>query len=332
MVDNKKMKALTFSKFGTSDVLEYIDIPTPEIKENEVLVKMTAIGLNYSDIYRRRGNYHLKGEPPYIAGYEGAGIIKLSNSTKYKIGDRVSFADVPFANAEFVAVPESHIIPLPDNIQFKTAASILLQGLTAHYLSINSFNVKVNDIVLIHAAAGGVGQILTQICKYKKAIVIGMTRDSEKLETIKDCGADYPLLLKEGWKSKVLEITKNKGVDVVYDSVGSTLMESFEATKVCGTVVFYGMSGGDPKPIEPRMLMDGSKTLTGGDLWSYLTSEHERKERANQLFQWISDGVIKLKEPVIFKLSEGRKAHDYLENGKSSSKILLIPDSEYTIP
>jgi NADPH:quinone reductase len=326
MKENTKMKALTFSLFGSSEVLEYIDVPIPEIEENEVLIEMVAIGLNYADIYRRRGNYHLKGNPPYIAGYEGAGIITSSKSSKYKIGDRVAFTDVPFANAEYVAAPESHVIPLPDNIHSWTAASILLQGLTAHYLSINSFNVKENMVVLIHAAAGGVGQILTQICKSKKAFVIGLTRDSSKLKTIKECGADYHLLLNNEWKSKVFEITQNKGVDVVYDSVGSTLMESFEITKECGTVVFYGMSGGDPKPVDPRMLMDSSKTLTGGDLWSYLTSEKERKERANQLFQWLNDGIIKLKQPVSFKLSEGRKAHEYLEKGKSSSKIILIPD------
>ncbi len=327
-MNDHKMKALTFSKFGSSEVLEYMEIPIPEIKEQEVLVKMKAIGLNYADIYRRKGNYHLKGIPPFIAGYEGAGIIVKSNSRHYKIGERVAFTDVPFANAEYVVVPVANIIPIPDHIEFIVAASVLLQGLTAHYLSLNSYKVQANDVVLIHAAAGGVGQILTQICKMKGAKVIGLSRDKDKIETIIDCKADYALLLNEDWKSKVLEITNNKGVDVVFDSVGSTLTDSFDVTKKCGTVVFYGMSGGDPKPIDPRMLMDTSKTLTGGDLWSYLTTEQERKDRAKQLFEWIVNGDIKLKEPVKFKLSEGRKAHDYLEQGKSSSKIVLIPGLE----
>jgi NADPH2:quinone reductase len=152
------MKALTFSKFGKPEVLEYLEVSSPEIKENEVLVKMKAIGLNYADIYRRKGNYHLKGTPPFIAGYEGAGVVFKSNSSRYSIGERVAFADVPFANAEFVVVPEDHIIPIPEQIDFQLAASVLLQGLTAHYLSINSFKVQANHIVLIHAAAGGVGQ------------------------------------------------------------------------------------------------------------------------------------------------------------------------------
>ncbi|WP_375562573.1 quinone oxidoreductase [Bernardetia sp. OM2101] len=325
----EKMKALTFSEFGNSDVLKYIDVVIPVLKENKVLVEMKAIGLNYADIYRRKGNYHLKGNPPFIAGYEGAGIIQQSNSEKYKIGQRVAFTDVPFANAEFVSVPESHIIPLDENIDFQLASSVLLQGLTAHYLATDSHKVKENEIVLVHAASGGVGQILTQICKNKGAIVIGLTRSKDKLEIILEQKADYALLLDDNWKNNVLEIchkVKNQnGVDVVYDSIGSTLNDSFEVTKECGHVVFYGMSGGDPKPIDPRMLMDTSKTLTGGDLWSYLNSEEQRQKRAKELFDWIKEGKINIKPPVTFKLSEGKQAHEFLENGKSSSKILLIP-------
>ena len=319
------MKALTFSKFGTSEVLEYIDIPKPIISNNEVLVKIESIGLNYADIYRRKGNYHLKGNPPFIAGYEGAGIVTESNVSSIKIGDRVAFTDVPFANAEFVIVLEAHIIPLQDNISFDLAASVLLQGLTAHYLSNDSYKVKKDDFVLIHAASGGVGQILTQICKMKGAKVIGLSRNESKLKIISDNKADFAIALNKNWKQKVMEITNNKGVDVVFDSVGSTLIDSFEITKECGTVVFYGMSGGDPALVDPRMLMDTSKTLTGGDLWSYISSKDERISRSKQLFDWILKGDILLAEPVKFKLSDGRKAHEYLESGDSSSKILLIP-------
>jgi NADPH:quinone reductase len=319
------MKALTFSKFGAAEVLEYIEIPKPTIKENEVLVKMEAIGLNYADIYRRKGNYHLKGNPPFIAGYEGAGIVFESNCNEIKIGARIAFADVPFANAEFVVVPEEHIIPLAENIGFDLAASVLLQGLTAHYLSNDSFKIKANDVVLIHAASGGVGQILTQICKMKGANVIGLSRNESKLEIILANKADYASTLNNIWKQQVLEITKNKGVDVAFDSIGTTLLDSFGATKECGTVVFYGMSGGDPTPIDPRMLMDTSKTLTGGDLWSYLNSKEERIGRSKELFNWVLNGSITLAKPLKFQLSEGKKAHEYLENGKSSSKVLLIP-------
>lgn len=319
------MKALLFSEFGNSDVLVYGDIPKPDIKEGEVLLKMEAIGLNYADIYRRKGNYHLKGEPPFIAGYEGSGVVVESKTNNIQIGERIAFADVPYANAAYVVVPETNAIPIPEHIDFTLGASVLLQGLTAQYLAEDSHKVKTGEVVLIHAASGGVGQILTQICKAKGAIVIGLTRSNSKLETIKDCKADYAVLLDDNWKEKVLEITQQSGVDIVYDSVGSTLMDSFEVTKEKGHVVFYGMSGGDPIHVDPRMLMDTSKTLTGGDLWSYLTSKEERKTRAQRLFDWIAEGKVKIKTPVQFKLEEGKKAHDFLESGKSSSKVLLIP-------
>lgn len=320
------MKALTFSKFGSPDVLEYKEIPKPIIKVNEILLKNEAIGLNYADIYRRKGNYHLKGEPPFIAGYEGAGIVVESKSDKYKVGDKIAYTDVPFANAEFIKIQDTHAIPIPNNIDYPLAASVLLQGLTAHYLSNDSYNVKSGETVLIQAASGGVGQILTQFCKSKGATVIGLSRNKNKLKTILDSKADYAIELNKDWKFKVMELTKQEGVDVVFDSVGSTLMDSFEVTKECGHIVFYGMSGGDPAPVDPRMLMDTSKTLTGGDLWSYLKNEEERKNRAKELFRLIEKGVIKIKKPIQFKLSEGKKAHEFLENGKSSSKILLIPD------
>lgn len=319
------MKALTFSHFGTSDVLEYLEIPNPILKKDQILVEMKAIGLNFADIYRRKGNYHLKGNPPFIAGYEGAGIIiDTNNHPEYKVGDRVAFADVPFANAEFVAVPLEHIIRLPETISFETAATVLLQGLTAHYLATDSHKTVKNETVLIHAVAGGVGQLLTQISKLLGAKVIGLTSTTEKAAIALEQGADHVFLYNNDWKSEVLKVIPN-GVDTVYDSIGSTLMESFEVTKECGQLVFFGMAGGDPSMINPRMLMDTSKTLTGGDLWSYLKSKEERNKRAHQLFTWISEEKIKISPPTIFKLAEGKLAHDFLESRKSTGKIILIP-------
>ena len=322
------MKALLFSSFGEADVLDYAEISTPRIKKNEILVKNKAIGLNYADIYRRRGNYHLEGNPPYIAGYEGAGIVVESKSRQYKVEDRIAYTDVPFANADYIVVPEDYAIPIPNNMDFELAASVLLQGLTALYLSQDSYEVKKGDTVLIHAAAGGVGQLLTQICKSKGAYVIGLTRNRKKLQTILNSNADEAIILNDIWKEKVMSLTNNIGVDVVYDSIGTTLLDSFDVTKICGHVIFYGMSGGNTQAINPRMLLDTSKTLTGGDLWNYLTSAKERKLRAEQLFSLIDKRIIKIAPPVKFKLSEGKKAHIFLENGESSSKILLIPDDQ----
>ncbi|WP_214721598.1 quinone oxidoreductase [Exiguobacterium sp. s192] len=321
------MKALTFRSFGDSSVLTYQEHPTPELRPNEVLIEMKAIGLNFADIYRRKGNYHLEGTPPYLLGYEGAGIItKLGDAVSdLQIGQRVAFADVPNANAEFVAAPFDKVIPLPDSISYETAASILLQGLTAHYLTRDSYDIHPRDLVLIHAAAGGVGQLLTQIVRLRGAVPIGLTSSTEKADIAKQNGCEHVLLYADDWVEQILTLTHQRGADVVYESVGSTLMESFRATKIHGTVVFYGMAGGDPVAVDPRLLMDSSKTLTGGDLWNVLTTREERIRRAGELFSWIASDQLQLASPTLFALSDGRRAHDYLESRQSTGKILLIP-------
>lgn len=321
------MKALVFHTFGGPEVLEYAEIANPAIGPDEILVRMKAIGLNFADIYRRKGNYHLAGNPPYILGYEGAGIVEEvgENVQGVHVGDRMAFADVPFANAELVAVPFEKAIPVPETIELTDAASVLLQGLTAHYLTRDSYAVKKNDVVLVHAAAGGVGQLLVQIINLLGGKVIGLTSSREKAVAAKEAGANQVFLYKDDWKSQVLEATEGKGVDVVYESVGSTLSESFAVTRVGGTVVFFGMSGGDPAPVDPRMLMDTSKTLTGGDLWNVLTSREERIVRSHELFGWMEAGKVRVSEPTMFALEEGQEAHRYLESRKSTGKILLIP-------
>ncbi|MDG4658399.1 quinone oxidoreductase [Ectobacillus antri] len=321
------MKALVFETFGGPEVLQYQDLADPVIGSDEVLVEMRAIGLNFADVYRRKGNYHLEGKPPYILGYEGAGVvIKVGEEvTDVAVGDRIGFADVPYANAELVAVPKDKVIPLPEEISFETAAAVLLQGLTAHYLTRDSYRVQSGDVVLVHAAAGGVGQLLVQIVKLLGGTVIGLTSSREKAAAAKKVGADHVLLYSEDWKQRVLDITKGRGVDVVYESVGSTLEDSFAATRIGGTVVFYGMAGGDPKPVDPRMLMDTSKTLTGGDLWNVLTSHKERVLRSSELFKWIHKGLVVVAQPTTFTLAEGQKAHAYLESRESTGKILLVP-------
>lgn len=321
------MKALIFEQFGGPEVLFYKEIEDPSIGPDEILVRTKAIGLNFADIYRRRGNYHLAGRPPYILGYEGAGIVEEigSNISTIKKGDRIAFADVPYANAELVAVPFEKAIPLPDSISFETAASILLQGLTAHYLVHDSYQIKSGDTALVHAAAGGVGQLLIQIVGILGGKAIGLTSSSSKAEIAQKAGAKEVFLYSENWVDKIIQVTNGTGADVVFESVGSTLSESFAATRVGGTVVFYGMAGGDPTPVDPRMLMDTSKTITGGDLWNVLTSRTERINRSNQLFNWIATGDLTVSNPMTFALRDGKEAHKLLESRKSTGKILLIP-------
>ena len=316
------MKALTFSQFGGPEVLTYSEVPEPFLKEGEVLVEMKAIGLSYADVYRRQGAYHLTGQPPYINGYEGAGVIVDTNGVNdIYTGDRVAFTDVPFSNAELVAVPHEHLIPLPDSISFETAASSLLQGLTAQYLTSDSYTIRVDETVLIHACAGGVGQLLVQICKAKDAHVIGITSSAEKRSVAIEMGADEVFLYDEDWVSSL----KAKNIGVVYDSVGSTLLKSLEVVREGGAVVFFGFAGGMPPSIDPRLLMDGSKALIGGDLWTYLNSKEERLIRSAGLFDWIEGGIISVTPSATYALEDGAEAHRFLESRKSTGKIILIP-------
>jgi NADPH2:quinone reductase len=288
---------------------------------------MKAIGLNFADIYRRKGNYHLEGNPPFILGYEGAGIVeKIGKNVKtIAIGDRIAFADVPYANAELVAVPEEKSIPIPNKISDEQAVSILLQGLTAQYLASDSYSIKSGDTVVIHSAAGGVGQLLVQIAKLKGAKVIAITSSDEKAKAASKAGADIVLFYKENWVEKVMMETAGKGANVIYDAVGSILHDSFRATIIGGSVVFYGMAGGEPPLIDPRMLMNTSKTLTGGDLWNVLKTKKDRLERSKQLFDWMLEGKLCVQSIVTFPLRKGADAHTLLESRKSMGKILLIP-------
>lgn len=319
------MKALTLSTFGSSDVLEYKEIDNPVLKDGEILIEMRAAGLNFADLMRRNGVYPMRGNAPYINGFEGAGIVKGSNNhPEFKVGDRVAFADVPFANAELVAVPFEHAIPLPDEISFETAASIMLQGLTAHYLTADSHKIKPGETVLIHAAAGGVGQLLIQVCKILGAKVIGLTSSENKKEVALSLGADVVFLYGQDWVTKVLEICP-AGIDVVYESVGTTMEGSLAVTKILGKVVLFGLAGGKLELGNPLWIIAHSKTITGGDLWNYLTSREERLRRSKEFFDWVIAGEIKVSTPTIFKLSEGKKAHDFMEGRHSTGKILMVP-------
>ncbi|MDJ1481852.1 quinone oxidoreductase [Cytophagaceae bacterium YF14B1] len=319
------MKALTLSTFGKPDVLVYQDVMNPVLKPTEVLVEMKAIGLNFADLMRRNGTYPLRGQAPYINGYEGAGIIvDANNHPDYKTGDRVAFADVPFANAELVAVPVDHIIPLPEDVSFETAAASMLQGLTAQYLTSDSHLIKAGETVLIHASAGGVGQWLLQVCKLQGANVIGMTSSENKREISLSFGADETFLYSEDWKTKVLNLFP-QGVDVVYDSIGTTLDDSLQVTRILGKVVLFGLAGGKLEIGDPLNIIAKSQTIIGGDLWNYLTSKEERIRRSKQLFAWLQTKQVQISPPTLFKLSEGKKAHEFLESRQSTGKIVLIP-------
>jgi NADPH2:quinone reductase len=318
------VKALAFDHFGGPEVLALRDVPDPAPQPGHAVVRARAIGLNFADVYRRRGNYHLAGDPPWIAGYEGAGVVESAGEGPFQVGDRVGFADSPFANAELVSVPFDKLIPLPDDIPFETAAALLLQGLTAQYLTRDSHPLRRDESALVHAAAGGVGLLLVQIAKALGARVLGVTSSEAKRQAVLDAGADAVALDSQDWVAAARDLAAG-GVDVAYDSVGSTLMRSFEAVRTGGHVVFYGMAGGDPPLVDPRMLMDSSKRLTGGDLWNVLRTAEDRRSRAAELFGWVRAGSLKVHVAARFPLAEGAAGHALLESRRSSGKVLLIP-------
>lgn len=317
------MKALYFEQFGGSGVLQYGELSQPVIGENDVLVKVEYVGLNFADIYRRRGEYHIEKHEPYINGYEGAGVVVGigANVTKQKVGETVLFVDVPLANAEYVAVPSDQAIQLPTGIDSKLAASIGLQGMTADFLAHDLGKNQAGEKVFITGISGGVGQVLSQMLVADGIEVYGSASSAEK----------QALALSHGVK-EVYPSRENAWVEAVegqfataYDGVGSTIQQSLDLIKHRGKVIFFGMAGGDPVKIDPVALMSESKSLLTGDLWDYLISYDERKTRSERLFSYFAKGQIKISEPTIFPLSEGKQAHEYLETGKSIGKVLLKP-------
>lgn len=320
------MKAVGFSKHGGPEVLQWMELPEPKPGSDEVVIRTEVIGVNFADIYRRRGEYPSEPPSPYILGHEAAGTIhSLGTDVRtFSVGDRVAFAHVPRANAEFVKAAAWKVIPLPRDITFETAAAVLLQGLTAHYLTHDSYKLTKEDTVLIHAASGGVGQLLLQICKILGAQTIGTVSSLDKVQSAKDAGANHIIVRSEGdWQKAVLEITNGAGVNVAYDAIGTTLETTLSAVRRHGTAVYFGWAGGMPPKIDPHILMEDSKTLVGGELWSHISTRQALLERSKALFAWLSEGRMR---PQIFGryfLSQTSEAHRVLGSGSTIGKVLL---------
>lgn len=317
------MNALYFEKFGDREVLQYGKIQRPKIKQDEILVKTEYIGLNFADIYRRRGEYHIEKHIPYINGYEAAGVVEAVGAKvkNQQIGETVLFVDVPFANAEYVAVPSDRAIRLPATIDSKLAASVGLQGLTADFLAHDLGQNIRDEKVFITGISGGVGQLLSQILIADGLAVYGSASSAEKKSLALAHGVREVFPSREtDWVESV-----EGQFATVYDGVGSTLPQSLDLLKHRGKVVFFGMAGGAPIKVDPVTLMSESKSLLTGDLWDYLTSYQERKLRSERLFNYFEQGKIKISEPTVFSLADGKAAHEFLETGKSIGKVLLKP-------
>ena len=322
------MHALTFDQFGPPDVLQWREVADPVAGEGGAVVRIAAAGLNFADVYRRRGDYHMDATPPWILGYEGAGTIVgigPGDPGGFALGDRVGFADAPRANAELVGAPLDKLVPLPADISFELASAVMLQGLTAQYLVNDSYAVRAGDTALVHAAAGGVGLLLTQMLVAKGARVIALASTETKRAAALHAGASDALAYDTDWVARV-QALRPGGVDVVYESVGSTLVHSMAATRTGGAIVFYGFAGGNPPVVDPRTLMDRSLTVTGGDLWNVLTGPGERRRRAAELFGLLRDGRLTATIAARVAMARGAEAHRMLEGRGTIGKLVLTID------
>ena len=322
------MKAVVVTRHGGPEVLAYQDLPTPEPGPKEALVKIEASGVNFIDVYFREGLY--KADPPFANGQEGAGVVTKVGAEVEGIaeGDRVAYTGVRGSYAEYAAVPADRLVKVPENVTTKQAASIMLQGMTVHYLTHSTFPLKPGDTCLVHAAAGGVGLVLVQVAKMRGATVIGTCSTEAKAKQVREAGADHVILYTEqDFEAEVKRITEGKGVDVAYDSVGKATWEgSMNSLRPRGMLVVYGNASGPVPPIDPlKLAQKGSLFLTRPSLFAYVAKREELEQRAADVLGWIADGSVKLHIGHEYPLSEAAQAQIDLAGRKTTGKLLLIP-------
>jgi len=322
------MKAVRVHEYGGLEELKYEEIPMPEPGEEEARVKIESVGVNFIDIYHRIGRY--QGSMPLTLGQEGAGVVDKvgPNVTDVKPGDRVAYASVQGSYAEYAIVPVWRLVPVPADVDIQQAAAVMLQGLTAHYLTSSTFPLKEGDTALVHAAGGGTGQLLVRLAKLRGARVLGTVSNEEKAARASEAGADEVINYTQvDFDTEVKRLTNNIGVDVVYDSVGKdTFDKSLNCLRRRGYMVLYGASSGAVPPMDPQVLnAKGSIYLTRPFLAHYTSDRNELMGRAGDLFNWLAAGNLNVHIDQTFRLSDVAEAHRYLEGRQSKGKILLIP-------
>jgi NADPH2:quinone reductase len=322
------MKAVRVHQYGGLEALKYEDVPIPEPGEGEARVKIEAVGVNFIDIYHRIGRY--QGALPLTLGQEAAGTVDAvgTNVTEVKPGDRVVYASVQGSYAEYAIAPAWRLVPIPSGVDAQQAAAVMIQGMTAHYLTFSTYPLKEGETALVHAAGGGTGQLLVQIAKRRGARVIGTVSTEEKAVRAREAGADEVINYSHAdFEAEVKRLTNGAGVDVVYDSVGrDTFDKSLNCLRRRGYMVLYGASSGAVPPLDPQVLnAKGSIYLTRPFLAHYTADRAELLGRVNDLFAWIAAGELKVRIDKTFPLTEAAEAHRYLEGRQSKGKILLMP-------
>ena len=322
------MRAIRVHDYGGPEVLRLEDLPVPEPGAGEARVKIAAVGVNFIDIYHRSGQY--KGVLPMTPGMEAAGIVDAvgPDVSDVQVGDRVVYAMRQGAYAEYAIVPATMLAPVPKSIDLHQAAAVMLQGMTAHYLTHSTYPLRPGEVALIHAAAGGVGLLLVQIAKRCGARVIGTVSTEEKAALAREAGADDIILYnQEDFSAAVRRLTDGVGVHVVYDSVGKTTFEgSLNCLRPRGYMVLFGQSSGAVPPFDPQVLnAKGSLFLTRPSLGHYLLTRDELLWRAGDLFAWMAAGELKVRIDTTYPLEQAAEAHRALASRATSGKLLLQP-------
>jgi NADPH2:quinone reductase len=322
------MHAIQLKEFGGPEVLRYAEVAKPEPGKGEVRVAVEAAGVNFIDVYHRTGAYH--NALPLIIGQEAAGVVDAigEDVTDVAVGDRVGYASVMGAYADYAIVPAMKLVPVPDGVESTAAAASFLQGMTAHYLVHSTYPVKRGDQVLIHAAAGGVGLLLCQMAKRLGAYVIGTVSTEEKVELARGAGADEIIRYTEqDFVAETKRLTDGRGVDVVYDSVGKTTFDgSLDVLRPRGYLVLFGQSSGAVPPVNPQILNSkGSLFLTRPTLANYTADRAELLQRAEDVLNWIKSGELNIRIDRTFPLQDAADAHRALESRATSGKLVLIP-------
>jgi NADPH2:quinone reductase len=322
------MKAIQINETGGPEVLKLAELPIPQPGPGQVLIRVEAVGVNFIEIYFRKGVY--KAALPLTLGSEAAGTVEELGPgvTGFTTGDAVASVGVLGSYAEYALVPAASLVKVPAELSMQQAAAALLQGMTAHYLAYSTFPLKAGETALVHAGAGGVGLLLTQIASRLGARVITTVSTAQKAKLSREAGAsDVILYTKQDFEAEVKRLTKNKGVDVVYDSVGKTTFESsLNCLRPRGLLVLFGASSG-PVPSFDLIQLSGKGSLfiTRPTLWHYVATREELEWRAGDVLSWAAKGELKLRTEHVYRLSEAAQAQTDLETRKTTGKILLEP-------
>ncbi len=324
------MKAIRVYEAGGPEVLRYEDVPDPQPGPGEARVKIEAAGLNYIDTYYRTGLYATPF--PFTPGSEAAGVVDAvgPDVTGVKPGDRVAYCLTLGAYAEYAIVPAAKLVPVPDSLSTEVAAALILQGMTAHYLTISTYPLKSSDVALVHAAGGATGQLLVQLAKRSGAGVIGTAGSEEKAALARQAGADAVIMYEtEDFEAEVKRLTQGHGVDVVYDSVGlTTFAKSLNCLSPRGLMVLFGQSSGPVPPIDLQILnQKGSLFVTRPTLGHYIASRSELISRAGDIFMWAVSSELAVRIDRVLPLSEAAEAHRLLQSRQTAGKVLLLPGS-----